>query len=147
VQKNHTVPRYVCGGSAYGRAMFPMAALPNPSEPGFVAFGAVMGAFVGEIIARRLRYDDDKRMRIVVDGVTTERVSHCFSMLLRTLGRWCRDENSLSVAFSRIPACIGRGIDLDVLRSILERRSDGMGNHGDPRWRDGDRRLRFEAQA
>jgi hypothetical protein len=27
-----------------------------------------MGAFVGEMIARRLRYDDDKRMRAVVDG-------------------------------------------------------------------------------
>jgi hypothetical protein len=48
--------------------MFPTAAFPNPSEPGFVTFGAVMGAFVGEIIARRLRYDDDKRMRAVVDG-------------------------------------------------------------------------------
>lgn len=48
--------------------MFPTAAFPNPSEPGFVAFGAVMGAFVGEMIARRLRYDDDKRMRTIVDG-------------------------------------------------------------------------------
>lgn len=27
-----------------------------------------MGAFVGETIARALRYDDDKRMRLVVDG-------------------------------------------------------------------------------
>jgi hypothetical protein len=48
--------------------MLPTAALPNPSDPGFVAFGAVLGAFVGEMIARRLRYGDDKRMRTVVDG-------------------------------------------------------------------------------
>ena len=27
-----------------------------------------MGVFVGESIARALRYDEDKRMRLVVDG-------------------------------------------------------------------------------
>jgi hypothetical protein len=27
-----------------------------------------MGAFAGETIARALRYDEDKRMRLVVDG-------------------------------------------------------------------------------
>jgi hypothetical protein len=66
-EKSHCA-RHVCGGSAYGRRMFSTAALPNPSDPGFVALGGVMGTLVGETIARVLRYDDDKRMRVVIDG-------------------------------------------------------------------------------
>lgn len=59
--------------------MFLAAVLPNPSEPSVVAFGAVIGAFVGDTIARALRYDADNRMRWTVDG------SYCgtgFALLL-----------------------------------------------------------------
>jgi hypothetical protein len=42
--------------------------LPNPSEPTFIAVGAVIGGFVGDSIARILRYDADNSMRMTMSG-------------------------------------------------------------------------------
>ena len=48
--------------------MVPSAALPNPAEPGVIAIGAALGAFIGGTVARTLRYDADSCMRWAVEG-------------------------------------------------------------------------------
>jgi hypothetical protein len=48
--------------------MLTSASLPNPSEPGFIGTGAVLGAFAGRAIAWVLGYDADKGMQWAVDG-------------------------------------------------------------------------------
>jgi hypothetical protein len=48
--------------------MFTSASLPNPSEPGFIGSGAILGALAGRTIAWMLGYDADKIMRWSIDG-------------------------------------------------------------------------------
>lgn len=48
--------------------MVPVAVLPSPSEPTFIAVGAVLGGFLGDSIARVLRYDADNSMRMAMNG-------------------------------------------------------------------------------
>jgi hypothetical protein len=48
--------------------MFPMAALPNPSDSSFVAFGAAVGAFLGGTAARLFPYNADNKMRWGIEG-------------------------------------------------------------------------------
>ncbi len=48
--------------------MIPIAALPNPSEPAFVAMGAVIGGFIGDSVARLRRYDADNSMQATITG-------------------------------------------------------------------------------
>jgi hypothetical protein len=46
----------------------PIADWIGPAQPGFVAFAAVVGGLLGRFAAIVLRYDEDKTMRITVDG-------------------------------------------------------------------------------
>jgi hypothetical protein len=48
--------------------MVPTAALPNPSDPPFIAFGAAIGAFLGGTAARLLPYNADNKMRWGLEG-------------------------------------------------------------------------------
>lgn len=48
--------------------MFPSAVLPSPAEPGVIAIGAALGAVVGGMVARALRYSSDNRMHWAVEG-------------------------------------------------------------------------------
>jgi len=48
--------------------MVPTASLPNPAEPGMVAFGPAIGAFFGGTIARRMGYPADKSIQWTVEG-------------------------------------------------------------------------------
>lgn len=54
--------------ASYGRRIVPLASLPNPAEPGFVAIGAAIGAFAGGTAGRVLRYDADNWMRWAAEG-------------------------------------------------------------------------------
>lgn len=60
--------RHAFDGCSYGRGVLPAGSLPNPSDPTFIAIGAVIGGFVGRMIARRRRYDADKMMQATADG-------------------------------------------------------------------------------
>lgn len=60
--------RHTCVGGSYGRSVLPLADWIGPSEPGFVAFGALVGGVCGRLIARRRRYNADKTMRVTTDG-------------------------------------------------------------------------------
>lgn len=48
--------------------MLPIAALPNPSDPSFVAFAAAVGAFLQSTWARWNGYDRDSRTHATIDG-------------------------------------------------------------------------------
>lgn len=48
--------------------MLPIGSWPNPANPNLLAIGAVIGGFVGRTIARRRRYDADKKMQTTADG-------------------------------------------------------------------------------
>lgn len=48
--------------------MVPSAVLPNPAEPSVVAFGALVGAFVGHTVGWALGDDHDTRVRRSVNG-------------------------------------------------------------------------------
>jgi hypothetical protein len=48
--------------------VFPIGSLPNPSHPTSLAIGAVIGGFIGRIVASRRRYDADKMMQATADG-------------------------------------------------------------------------------
>jgi hypothetical protein len=54
--------------STYGRRMVPSAALPNPSESSVVAFGAIVGGFIGHTAAWVVGGDEDARVRQSVKG-------------------------------------------------------------------------------
>ena len=58
----------MCVGGFYGRRVFPIGSLPNLANPNLLAIGAVIGGFVGRMIARRRRYDADKMMQATADG-------------------------------------------------------------------------------
>jgi hypothetical protein len=46
----------------------PIATWIGPSDPGFVAFGALVGGLYGHIIARSRRYNADKTIRATAGG-------------------------------------------------------------------------------
>ena len=48
--------------------MPPIAVWISPAEPGFVAFGAIVGGLFGHFVVARFSYDADNKMRIAVDG-------------------------------------------------------------------------------
>jgi hypothetical protein len=48
--------------------MLPVASLPDPSEPSMIAFGAVIGAFLGNSLARWNGADRDGRTHAAIDG-------------------------------------------------------------------------------
>lgn len=52
-------------GDPYVRRVLPTGSLPNPSDPTFIAIGAVIGGFVGRL---RCRYDADNKMQATADG-------------------------------------------------------------------------------
>jgi hypothetical protein len=58
----------VCVGGFYGRRVLPIGSLPNLANPNLLAIGAVIGGFVGRMIARRRRYNADKMMHATADG-------------------------------------------------------------------------------
>jgi hypothetical protein len=45
-----------------------IASLPNPAEPTIVAFGAALGAFIGNAIARVMREEPERRAQRSLDG-------------------------------------------------------------------------------
>ena len=60
--------RHVCVGGFYGRGVPPIAVWISPAEPGFVAFGAIVGGLFGHFVLTRFSYDEDNKMQIAVDG-------------------------------------------------------------------------------
>jgi len=48
--------------------VLPIGSLPNPTNPNLLAIGAVIGGFVGRLVASRRRYDADKMMQATAHG-------------------------------------------------------------------------------
>jgi len=48
--------------------MVPVAALPNPSEPGVIGLGALVGGFIGHTAAWIRGGDEDARVRLSIKG-------------------------------------------------------------------------------
>jgi hypothetical protein len=48
--------------------VLPIGSLPDLTNPNLLAIGAVIGGFVGRMIARRRRYNADKMMQATADG-------------------------------------------------------------------------------
>ena len=60
--------RHVCVGGFYGRRVFPIGSLPDLANPNLLAIGALIGGFVGRMVASRRRYDVDKMMQATAAG-------------------------------------------------------------------------------
>jgi hypothetical protein len=58
----------MCVRGSYGQGVVPIAVLPTPLDPAFIALGTALGAFFGQSVARALRYDADNRMQLTMDG-------------------------------------------------------------------------------
>jgi len=48
--------------------VFPIGSLPNFANPNLLAIGAIIGGFVGRVVASRRRYDADRTMQATADG-------------------------------------------------------------------------------
>ncbi len=68
VMKNLRSARHSRARDSYRRDMSPAAALPSFSDPSILAFGAAMGGFLANTMARALGRDHAVRVRWSLEG-------------------------------------------------------------------------------